>query len=180
VSDITVAVVSDGALRAYHRNGSDLAQVAQFAVAAEVDPSAIAAAIADLGDLFGWHGTGGVGQPAGAVGRAVGALPAAPVAKPPVAHPVAAQPPRRKPAKRRSAEQVVAQREQILAVIRGHPGIMRADVARITGLNLPTVKRYTDAMVAQGIIDAAPMPGVRERGPGGGHGLFARAQAQVS
>ena len=116
----------------------------------------------------------GGAQPAGAVGSAAGALPAAPPAELPAAHPVAAQPPRKRPAKRQTPEQVAAQRDQVLAIVRGQPGIMRAAVARIAGIDLPTVKRRTDELLAAGAIDAAPLPGVRERGPGGGHGLFAR------
>ena len=173
-ADVTVAIVAEGAVRAYHRNGRELAQVAQLAVETDVDPSALAAAMADLGDMLGWHGERVTAQPAGAVGSAAGALPAAPPAELPAAHPVAAQPPRKRPAKRQTPEQVAAQRDQVLAIVRGQPGIMRAAVARIAGIDLPTVKRRTDELLAAGAIDAAPLPGVRERGPGGGHGLFAR------
>lgn len=187
-ADVTVAIVSDGAVRAYHRNGGQLAQVAQLAVAADVDPAAMAAAMADLGDMLGWHGAGGIGQPAGAVGRAAGALPAAPPAELPVAHPVAAQPPRRKakgggPRSAAVRARVAEQREQVLAVVRGQPGIKRADVARIAGIDVGDVNRRTAELMRSGDIDARPLPGVSQRGPGGGHGLFARMvqpDAQVS
>jgi hypothetical protein len=174
-ADVTVAIVSEGAVRAYHRNGGALAQVAQLAVAADVDPAAMAAAMADLGDMLGWHGAGGIGQPAGAAGRAAGALPAAPPAELPVAHPVAAQPPRRKPQRRRlTPVQVQTIRDEVLAVVRGKPGILRSEVARIVGADPAVVKRCTDWLLAHDLIDAAVVPGVRARGPGGGHGLFAR------
>jgi hypothetical protein len=184
-ADVTVAIVSDGAVRAYHRNGGALAQVAQLAVAADVDPAAMAAAMADLGDMLGWHGAGGIGQPAGAAGRAAGALPAAPPAELPVAHPVAAQPPRRKPKarKRLTPVQVQTIRDEVLAVVRGKPGILRSEVARIVDADPAVVKRCTDWLLAHDVIDAAVVPGVRARGPGGGHGLFARMvqpDAQVS
>lgn len=171
-TDVTVAVVSDGAVRAYHRNGRELAQVAQLAAEADIDPAALAAAMADLGDLLGWHSERVAGQPAGAVGSAAGALPAAPPAELPPA-----RPPRRvtkRPQARRPPEVVEAERQHVLAIIRGQPGILRADVARIAGTTVASVKRCTDALLRAELIDVAPVPGVRARGVGGGHGLFAR------
>lgn len=163
---LTVAIVIDGALHAYHRDGSQMVQVAQLAVEVDVDPAALAAVMADLGDLLGWQG----GQPAGAAGSEAGALPAAPPAALPPA-------PAKRPkagAGRPPAAEVAAQRAEVLAVVAAQPGIMRADIASQLGLSRSAVKRRTDELLAAGLIDAAALPGVRQRGPGGGHGLFAR------
>ena len=171
-ADVTVAVVANGAVHAYHRNGRDLAQVAQFAVGAEVDPAAIAAAMADMGDLFGWHGVGAAVRPA----PPAVALPAPPAAAPPSARP------KQRPRGRPAAAAVDAERLAVLAAITERPGIMRVALAQLLNISLPTVKRRTDELLRADLIDARPLPGVRERGPGGGHGLFALHQppAQVS
>jgi hypothetical protein len=173
---LTVAVLSEGALRAYHQaNGSGLAQVAQLAVGTEVEPEVIASIMADLGATLGW-GVIDAPAPRAAVGRAAGALPAA---APAPAKVVATVKPKPKP-KRRPPEAVDAERQAVLDAIERQPGVMRTDLAAQLGIDLPRIKRRTDELLARGAIDATPLPGVRERGPGGGHGLFVVPLAEVA
>lgn len=162
MSDVTVAVVSDGAVRAYHRNGGAMAQVAQLAIGVEVDPAAIAALMADLGGLLGWHSDALTVQPAPSAARSM-----------PASRKAAELPAVKRPRGRAVSGQAEAERADILAIVRGAPGILRTDVARIAGLDLPAVKRRTEELLAHGLIEARPLPGVPERGKGGGHGLFA-------
>ena len=158
--EVTVAVLSDGALRAYHRNGAALAQVAQLVVGTDVEPEVIATMMADMGDVLGWGPVGGRQVPSSmAAGRVRGALPAG-------------QPPRRDGRGRRPSGDVEAERQRVLDAIVAQPGIRRAEVADQLGVDLGRVKRRSDELLASGQIDARPLPGVRERGPGGGHGLY--------
>ena len=153
--EVIVAVVSDGALRAYHRNGRELAQVAQLVVSHEVEPAVIATMMTDLGEALGWSPVGG---------RQV-AAPASAKALPPAR-------PRGRPRGRHAAASNATELAAILDLVQRQPGIKRSEVADQLGLDVGTVKRRTDALLARGVIDAQPLPGVRERGPGGGHGLF--------
>lgn len=168
---VTVAVLTDGALRAYYRNGSGHAeQVAQLVVAHDIEPSVIASIVADLGDAFGWGANGAAPR---AAGRAAGALP--------VARPVEAKAqPRRRSGQRSTPDQTAAERAAILDAISAQPGITRAELGDRLGYDTHRVKNRTERMLEAGLIDARPLPGRRERGPGGGHGLFPLRPAPVN